>query len=294
MAKHSPDRQVLENAFSRRAALRRLGVALAAVPLAKLFGCSSDSPASTDGPDSAVDDGDAGSPDASLPPDGGAQWASGGTAVMSGDYPDPFGALPAVCALACATTLGPCYSGAIERRDISEGYPGLPVRLAFRVVDETCSPIEGAVVDIWHTRNSGLYSGTVDFCTSNDADAESHLYFRGAQTTDANGRVDFDSCFPGWYPGRAVHIHFQIRIGAAEFVTSQLYFDEAVKADIFATHPDYVSFGFPNRTNAMDGIFPIARPEDAIFEWTRQTDGSMLASKTLVVRASLASPLCAA
>ena len=229
--------------------------------------------------------------------DTGGEWASGGTASMSGTYPDPFeDDLGTTCAIVCATTLGPCYAQTLERRDISEGYPGLPVRLAFRVVDDTCTPVEGAVVDIWHTSAAGLYSGddAITFCTTGDADAESHRFFRGTQTTDAAGRCDFDTCFPGWYPGRAIHFHFQVRRGADAYITSQLFFPQAVIDDVFANHPDYVAYGAPSTTNASDGIFPSDDPEPYTLQWARMSDGAMQAWKTIAIRSSLAQASCTA
>ncbi|KYF76132.1 hypothetical protein BE17_18720 [Sorangium cellulosum] len=211
---------------------------------------------------------------------------------MAGDSPDPFAdGVGAACALTCAMTLGPCYAQTIERKDISEGYPGLPVRLALLVVDETCTPIEGATVDIWHTRNAGLYSGddSVEMCTNDDEDALSHRYFRGVQPTDAEGRVDFDTCYPGWYSGRAVHIHFTVRVGGEEYVTSQLFFPEELTAEICESHPDYAEFGQPDTTNSNDTIYG---GEEYVVSTEKQPDGSLLAWKTLVVRSSLADELC--
>jgi len=219
-------------------------------------------------------------------------WAEGGTKSMSGTYDDPLtDPLGAACAMFCATTKGPCYAETVTRKDISEGYPGLPVRLALLVVDEACKPIADAAVDIWHTRNAGIYSGpdAIDFCTTGDLDAKTHKYFRGVQSTDAKGRVDFDTCYPGWYPGRAIHIHFTVRVGGQEYVTSQLYFSPELTADIFATHPDYKEFGLPNTSNATDGIYP---GEEAVLSAEKQADGALLAWKVLVIRSSLATPLC--
>jgi hypothetical protein len=144
-----------------------------------------------------------------------------------------------------------------EKGAISEGYPGLPVRLSLLVVDESCNPVEGASVDIWHAGIAGLYSGSdaVDFCTSDDADAESHRYFRGVRTTGADGRVDFDTCYPGWYQGRAIHIHFTLRVGGQEYVTSQLFLPEDLTTQIFADHPDYKDFGPPDTSNSTDMLY---------------------------------------
>ncbi len=295
--------------LTRRAAMQQIGVGVATLPLAHVLGCAAETIAA---PDAAIDDAaidgaaidgaaidgaaiDAPAPDAAVTFDAGPNlWATGGTASMAADYPDPFGALPATCAPLCPTTLGPCYAETIERRDISEGYPGLPVRLALRIVDDACTPVEGAVVDVWHTRNSGVYSGpdAPASCTLDDADAATHRFFRGTQTTDATGRVAFHTCFPGWYRGRAIHIHLQIRLGGGAYVTSQLFFDEAITRDVFLTHPEYASFGLPDRTNATDGFFPTERSESHVLEWVRQPDRVMLAWKTLVIRSSLAEPLC--
>jgi protocatechuate 3,4-dioxygenase beta subunit len=271
-----------EPGLSRRAfAVHTLGLAGAATfaaacrplgPLLASTGGAPDVPADTD-------------PDA---------WATGGTASMSGDYPDPFtDAAATTCALTCAMTRGPCDAATIERRDVSEGYPGLPVRLALRVVDTACRPVAGAAVDIWHTSTAGLYSGddTAQMCTRGDADAESHRFFRGVQTTDAAGRVDFDTIVPGWYHRRAVHIHFRVRRGAEDYVVSQLVFDDALVQAITTKHPDYAARGAPDTWNVTDSIVQDAVAE-ASLATTLQPDGALLAWKTIVIRASLDEPLC--
>src|SRR5690606_39196910 len=81
---------------------------------------------------------------------------------------------------------------------------------------------------------------------------------RGVQTTDARGAARFTTIFPGWYPGRTVHIHFKIRSeatggGAYEF-TSQWYFDEALNETILAM-PAYTRSSKRDTFNSNDGIF---------------------------------------
>jgi protocatechuate 3,4-dioxygenase beta subunit len=218
-------------------------------------------------------------------------WASGGTASMTGTYPDPFTALGTACALTCHIELGPCYGETLERKDISEAYPtGLPVRLAFRVVDESCTPVAGAIIDIWHTAPNGLYSGAnvTPTCTRLDADMMAHHYFRGFQSTDANGRVDFDTCFPGWYPDRTLHIHVQIRKGTDEYATTQLFFQQPLIDEICTTHPDYVDHGEPEMSNADDHDFADAYT----FATAKMPDGAMQASATIVIRSALTDTLC--
>lgn len=278
---------------SRRDVVRLLGTTLAIGPF--MPGCGGDDDGLDAGADGGLDGGpmDGGDTDSAVEDaandsatDAGDGWASGGTASMtdSDSYPNPFVA-PESCALFVSSTLGPCFASSPIRRDVSEGYPGIPVRLALQILDADCAVIEGARVDIWHTGNSGLYSeGPIEFCTGGDADAEAHTYFRGAQVTDADGQVAFDTCFPGWYVSRAIHIHFQVFLPGAEMATkiSQLYFDPDLTNEIFDTHVDYVEFGRPAVTNAADSIYASVG-ESGIVEHSRMTDGAMLAWKQIRV-----------
>jgi len=214
---------------------------------------------------------------------------------MRGGYPDPFADGPgAVCALTCAATLGPCYADTIERRDVSEGEPGLPVRLAFLVVDDACRPVADAEVDIWHTNPRGRYTGpdAAAMCTLDDPAAEASRAFRGVQRTDAAGRADFDTCFPGWYAGRTIHIHFTVRVGGVASVTSQLYFEDALGDEIVATQPLYRDRGPRDTTNLDDGLIGAAALPDYTFQTQRLPDGALLAWKTLVLRSDPGAASC--
>jgi protocatechuate 3,4-dioxygenase beta subunit len=217
-------------------------------------------------------------------------WATGGTASLAETYPVDF---TGDCAQTCELTLGPCYGETIARRDISEGVDGLPTRMAFRVVDVDCSPVAGAEVDVWHCSPSGLCSGAevANMCTSGDAEALAANWFRGVQTTDADGRVDLNTCLPGWYPGRAVHIHFQVRVGGQSAVVSQLGFPEALLADVFANHPAYSARGQADTPNRADNI--LNRDLAAyLFGWEQAPDGALVVWKTLVLRRSTDDPAC--
>ena len=285
--------------LNRRQLLSRLGLGLAAFPI--LHACTSDSPgvaadAATGG--SAADAATGATPDATTgsaadaAPSAG--WAQGGTASMTdvATYPDPFTAPLTTCALVAATTEGPCTTTSdLARIDVSEGWTGLPVRLALKVVDASCQPLAGVVVKIWHTNLAGVYSGQTPnpgMCSNNDPSAISMSFFRGVQTTDAEGVVHFDTCFPGWYNGRAIHIHFQVKSGQTSYEISQLFFPEALTSEIFASHPEYVGFGQPNTTfsndNVMAGI-PSASRARHVLECARMSDGAMLASKVVAVGA---------
>jgi len=138
--------------------------------------------------------------------------------------------------------------------DVKEGAP-LDLVLAVSALRVGgCAPLAGAHVDIWHCDAMGVYSGVEDpgFTTVGQT------FLRGYQLTDDAGEVRFRTIYPGWYPGRAVHIHFKIRTdpGSArghEF-TSQLYFDEALTGRVFSRMPYAGKTGKPDR-NAEDAIF---------------------------------------
>lgn len=229
-----------------------------------------------------------------------AAWATGGTASMTAQdcYPDPFAGGVLACALICETTAGPCTTATkLERKDVSEGFPGLPVRLSLLVVDaDTCTPVAGARVEIWHTQRTGVYSGVTPnppMCYLDDPNAATFMYFRGVQTAGADGRVDFDTCFPGWYSGRAIHIHFQVIRDKAVYATSQLFFADALSAEIFASHPEYSEFGQPNVTNTSDNIIgEQADKSNYVLATARLPDGAMLASKVIAIRGAPGDPTC--
>ena len=287
MTRHAPLR------ITRREALRRIGAGVAAVPLLSTLGCA----VSHDEPDG----GGSGS-DSSTPQDGAASfgtWATGGTAAMTdaASYPDPFTAAASACVMTCQATIGPCHTTSPERADVSDGWDGIPVRLALRVLDEACQPLEDAIVEIWHTNYRGVYSGQINAACNEDEVDRQAGYFRGYQRTSTDGRVDFDTVFPGWYSGRCVHIHFRIMAGtydaadgAAATLVSQLFFSDALVASIFQSEPLYADYGQPDTTVATDGVVGGEDdPSPYVCDVAQMTDGAMLASKTIIVRSSSAS-----
>ncbi|MET0406082.1 MAG: protocatechuate 3,4-dioxygenase [Cystobacter sp.] len=224
-------------------------------------------------------------------------WATGGTAAMTGAsaYPNPFTSdVGMECKLTCEQVIGPCHGDTRVRKDISEGHTGLPVRLAFRVLDETCKPVPGASVELWHAGPEGTYSGEDQhpICNADDEKARAAHWFRGVQTTNDEGRVDFNTCFPGWYPTRTVHIHFTIKVAGTESVTSQLYFDDSLNDDILGTQPLYNTRGVRDTRNADDTAAAPDKQGDFILQTRKMPDGALLAWKTFIVRSSTGAPLC--
>jgi protocatechuate 3,4-dioxygenase beta subunit len=191
------------------------------------------------------------------------------------------------CVLTCAATLGPCYSNVnLVRRDITSGIVGLPMRLGFRIVNaDTCQPIQGATIDIWHTNKDGNYSALSGQC-SNDSTTLSQNFSRGIQSSNADGWVYFDSIFPGWYSGRVTHMHLTVRIGTTAVVTTQFFFADRIAETIYRNHPLYV--GRPNRdtTNTSDNVIGgnISRALPFIMTTKLVQNKYLQAVKTIAVR----------
>jgi protocatechuate 3,4-dioxygenase beta subunit len=136
------------------------------------------------------------------------------------------------CVLTPEQTEGPYYiPGEKLRRDITEGKAGVPLLLRLKVVDaSTCRPIKGAAVDVWHADARGVYSGF-------GAGSRSRTFMRGVQRTDRNGLARFRTVYPGWYPGRAVHIHVKVHVAGNVVHTGQLYFPDRVTDRVFRRKP---------------------------------------------------------
>jgi len=157
-----------------------------------------------------------------------------------------------VCILTAAAA-GPYPSSSPQiRSDIREGYPGHPLRLGIRVVDQICEPVPGATVDIWHTDAGGDYSEYTDGGTGKD-EGEGTSFCRGAQVSDTDGILEFLTIYPGWYPGRTVHIHASVRIDTQLVFTTQLYLDQSLTASIHATG-EYAQFGAQDTSWENDGL----------------------------------------
>jgi protocatechuate 3,4-dioxygenase beta subunit len=221
----------------------------------------------------------------------GVPWATGGTKTMQGNYPDPFvmgTAGMAACTVYPAQTIGPCYAQMPSTRaDISDGLGGLPLRLSFLLVHSNgCTPVPDASIDIWHSGSEGIYSAyaTGTICNPGTQDVLSKMFCRGVQTTDAAGRADFSTVFPGWYTGRTIHIHFTVRVGGRESVTSQLYFDDALSDEILA-QGDYKTRGKRDTTNATDSLFRSggATAAQVSFSTAKRPDGVLHAWKVLSI-----------
>ncbi len=137
-----------------------------------------------------------------------------------------------VCRVTPELTEGPFYvDPRLDRSDVTEGLPGMPVELALQVVDPDCAPLAGARVEIWQCDPLGVYSGV--------GATPDTTFLRGAQDADADGVARFRTLYPGWYPGRAPHIHFKARIGGGRVLTSQLFFPDELSRAVYAAVSPY-------------------------------------------------------
>jgi protocatechuate 3,4-dioxygenase beta subunit len=125
----------------------------------------------------------------------------------------------------------------------------------YRVANGTCSPMSGAMVDLWQCDAMGIYSDVRD--TNNYFNTAGQKFLRGYQVTDSSGIARFTTVYPGWYQGRTVHVHFKVRTTSGgrnlEF-TSQLYFDDALTDKVLARAPYNTKTG-ARVLNERDGIF---------------------------------------
>lgn len=131
----------------------------------------------------------------------------------------------------------------------------MPVTLAITVVNtnNACAPVTNATVDIWQCDASGNYS---------QYGSERNLtYLRGIQPTDTNGVATFTTIYPGWYQGRATHIHVEVTVNGRSAKVTQIAFPEDVSAAVYRTGV-YVSGGQNPTTNARDNVFSDGTSEE--------------------------------
>ncbi len=190
------------------------------------------------------------------------------------------------CVLTPEVTEGPYYLPLnLVRSDITEGQEGVPLGLDLQVVDATnCQPISGAVVDIWHANALGVYSGVVPLGPNSTAPSTSGTFLRGVQNTDANGIANFRTIYPGWYMGRAVHIHVKVHLDDQSVHTGQLFFQDSLTSSVYRSASPYKTRGQPDVSDAGDGIYQQAGASQAILAMKKLASG-YLGTITMGVKA---------
>lgn len=168
------------------------------------------------------------------------------------------------CTLTNSETAGPFPTkdpDSLERLDIRGDRTGVDMDIEITILDanNSCVPLEGAYVDIWHCDKDGNYSeygGT----NMQPTDYTNYHFLRGRQTTDENGKVAFTSIFPGWYTSRATHIHVHIYDASGNsLLVTQIAFPEGSNSAVAkvnaATDYGYTKGMSGYTYNANDNVF---------------------------------------
>ena len=126
----------------------------------------------------------------------------------------------------------------------------MALTIAVQSAANACAPVSDAVVDIWQCDADGHYSQY----NQPGFNGTAQTFLRGIQATDADGRVTFTTIYPGWYQGRATHIHVEVSVNGRSQKVTQIAFPENVTAEVYRTGV-YASRGQNPTSNTRDGIF---------------------------------------
>lgn len=213
----------------------------------------------------------------------------------SGFTPVSYGLDDEACAPTTEALSGPYYfdDGVPLRRDVREGRPGADLRLRLGVVDaaDGCAPVPGARVEIWQCDALGVYSGYTDADPDRIPLArpdrsipprDGERFLRGAQLSDASGRVEFLTIVPGWYAPRVQHVHVRVSLAERALLTAQLYFPDALLEEVQQTEP-YRRHGPSPFTRANDVAIHDAHGADGGWPGFTREDGVWVGSLRLGV-----------
>lgn len=190
----------------------------------------------------------------------------------------------ASCELSPAETKGPFpikTPADLVRANIIADRTGVPLLLVLTIQDKNnnCEPLAGVLVDVWHCDSDGDYSeyGGTGMQSANYTNAH---FLRGRQTTDANGEASFITIYPGWYPGRAPHIHVEVLSGGGtSLLVTQIAFPEDVSRTVYET-TNYN--GVFDTSNTSDNVFSNSLENNLGAVTGNTTDGYTLSHSIVV------------
>ncbi len=163
------------------------------------------------------------------------------------------------CSVTNSETAGPFPTKSPDTlvlKDIVSDRTGtkLTVNITIKNVNNSCAILAGAIVDIWHCDAAGLYS-EYGGSGMQSVNLTAVHFLRGRQTTDANGLAAWTSIYPGWYSGRAPHIHVHVyNTKGTSLLVTQIAFPEDVSKVVYAQGV-YKSHGQADTSNAKDNVF---------------------------------------
>ena len=187
------------------------------------------------------------------------------------------------CVVRPASTPGPYYvDEKLNRSDIrsdpTDGTvkPGALLALTLHVstlAKGGCTPLSGAIVDLWQCDAAGVYSDAKD---PRYFDTTGKKFLRGHQVTAKDGTATFITIYPGWYPERTPHIHYKIRSPESvkepyEFI-GQMYFDERMTDRVYRQVP-YSARGKRTVSNITDRLFNRDAGKESMLEVRPARDG---------------------
>ncbi|MDL5514250.1 intradiol ring-cleavage dioxygenase [Arenibacter sp. M-2] len=189
------------------------------------------------------------------------------------------------CEISPSETAGPFpikTPADLKKANIVSDRSGVALLITIKVLDQSddCKPLSGVYVDVWHCDAEGYYSEYGGIALQ-PTDFTSDHFLRGRQTTDANGNVSFISIFPGWYKGRAPHIHLEVLDSSEKSIRiTQVAFPKSVCDTVYATTPYH---GKADTLNESDNVFSNSIDGNMADSLTGNiTDGYTL-TKTIVV-----------
>lgn len=185
---------------------------------------------------------------------------------------------PTACTVTPTFQEGPFYVNTVRtgllRRDVTEGLLGAPMRLRLTLIEaQTCAPCVGVPVDIWSASPLGVYSGVDNgLLLADGEDTTGQTFMRGHQVTDAEGVVEFQTLYPGWYEITPPHIHFTTPLPGDRAYTWQFFLDDAYSERVYTGVEPYAQRGaHPVKTAGRSGIdaltiVPTGPPEAPVID----------------------------
>ncbi|MGC3946822.1 MAG: intradiol ring-cleavage dioxygenase [Chryseolinea sp.] len=190
------------------------------------------------------------------------------------------------CVVTPSETAGPFPTknpSSLVLQDISSDRTGISMTVKITVQNSNngCEPLSGAIVDVWHCDKDGYYSeygGT----GMQQANFTSYHFLRGRQTTNADGQVGFTTIFPGWYSGRAPHIHVHIYDAKGNtLLVTQIAFPTSTCDTVYTTAALYTK-GKQDTSNTSDNIFADSLDQEMSTITGSVSEGYELAHKIVV------------
>ena len=189
------------------------------------------------------------------------------------------------CVLAPEETAGPFpikTPAQLVRENIVSDRSGVPFVIRLKVQDQKndCKPMDGVHVDIWHCDAGGYYSEYGGIPMQREDFTDKH-FCRGRQTTDHNGEVSFISIYPGWYPGRAPHIHVEVKDKNEKSLRiTQVAFPEHINETVYRLQGYKGKADTPNK---KDSLFKDSLKDNMADSVEGNTSDGFVLIKSLVV-----------